>query len=183
MTSVRAKLQNIAEMYDQEGFGGVLLGGDDEDYGGVLLGAAVTKKRNNNSQYSEFVKKYRRGNKYSMSEIAQMWREQKAKGGAMIGGVNVGGVNVGGAKKKSSGSKTAKKPKASLKNNSNIKECLRKLKIAKDNGIKLSVKEKTKLFKNHGCSYLKYKKAKANISNTMSKSDLKKKLLQKPKMK
>jgi hypothetical protein len=190
MSSVRAKLQKLAEMYDDEGYGGVLLGaGDDsdDDYGGVLLGAAVTKSKKRKggvgvgaglSQYSEFVKKYRKGNQFSMAEIAQMWKEKKAKGGVMIGGVNVGGRKP---KKVASGSKTMKKSISKPKGN--IAKCLKNLKIAKENDIKLTAAEKAKLFKNHGCSYAKYKKLKGKTNKPMNKAALKKKLLSKPKKK
>jgi hypothetical protein len=177
MASVRQKLQQIAEMYDDDGYGGVLLGAGEDEYGGVLLGAAKQKKKGGIavgaglSQYSEFVKKYRKGNQFTMAEIAQMWKDKKLHGG----------VNVGGATKKvMRGSKTMKK---SVKPKGNIQSCLNKLKIAKENDIKLTAKEKAKIFRNHGCSYVQYKKAKGKLSKGMSKADLKKKLLQKPKMK
>lgn len=196
MSSVRSKLQNIAKMYDDEGYGGVLLGaGDDSDdeYGGVLLGAAVTKSKKKGgvgvgaglSQYSEFVKKYRKGNQFSMAEIAQMWKEKKAQGGVMLGGVNVGGVNVGGRKPKkaASGSKTSSVKRGALKSKGDISACLKKLRIAKENDIKFTAAEKAKLFKNHGCSYAQYKKLKGKTAKPMTKAALKKKLLSKPKMK
>lgn len=66
--TVRERIEKIAHDYDVEGFGGALPKKSKAE-------PSVRKK----SAYQEFVAKYRKDNKYSMSEISVMWKEHKDK--------------------------------------------------------------------------------------------------------
>lgn len=66
MSDPRKKLELLAQFYDENGYGGSLLKKNDNDYYG---GATET--------YKEFVSKHRKGNKYTMAQIGEMWRKSK----------------------------------------------------------------------------------------------------------
>ena len=61
--TVRERVETIAHDFDVEGFGG-------------SKPKSISKPRTRTA-YQDFVAKHRKGNKHSMSEISEMWREKK----------------------------------------------------------------------------------------------------------
>lgn len=67
--NVRERLSAIAKKDDAEGFGG------------AMKPAKSMAKPKRMTEYSKFVAEHRKGNKYSMKEIGELWSQHKNKAG------------------------------------------------------------------------------------------------------